>query len=59
MYEQKESVRKLRLAYEQQASTVSSIIIYNNNETGDQSSVTHAGNQFVKANKKMKGRIDN
>ena len=59
MYEQKESVRKLRLAYKQQASAVSSIMTHNNNETGNQSSVTHACNQFAKVNKKKKGRIDN
>ena len=58
-YEQKESVRKLRLAYKQQASAVSSITTHSKNETGNQSSVTHAGDQFAKANKKMKGRIDN
>ena len=58
-YEQKESVRKLRLAYKQQASAVSSITSHNNHETGDQSSVTHAGNQFAKVNKKKKGGIDN
>ena len=58
-YEQKESVRKLRLAYKQQASAVSSITTQNNNETGDQSSVTHAGDQFAKVNKKKKGGIDN
>ena len=46
-YEQKESVRKCRLAYKQQASAVSSITTHNNNETGDQSSVTHAGDQFA------------
>ena len=60
-YEQKESVRKLRLAYKQQESTMSLITTQNNNETGNQSSVTHAGNQFAKVNKKKKkkGRIDN
>ena len=58
MYEQKETVRKLTLACKQQASAVSSITTHNNNETGDQSSVIHAGDQFAKANKKMKGRID-
>ena len=31
----------------------------NSNETGDQSSVTHASNQFAKGNKKKKGGIDN
>ena len=59
MYEQKESVRKPRLAYKRQASAVSSITAQNNNETGNQSSVTHAGNQFAKINKKKKGGIDN
>ena len=59
MYKQKESVRKLRSAYKRQASAVSSITTHNNNETGDQSSVTHAGNQFAKSNKKKKGGIDN
>ena len=58
-YEQKESVRKLRSTYKQQASAVSSITTQNNNETGDQSSVTHAGDQFAKVNKKKKGGIDN
>ena len=58
-YEQKESVRKLRSTYKQQASAVSSITTQNNNETGNQSSVTHAGNQFAKINKKKKGGIDN
>ena len=58
-YEQKESVRKLRLAYNRQASAVSSITTQNNNEIGNQSSVTHAGNQFAKVNKKKKGGIDN
>ena len=59
MYDQKESVRKLRLAYKQQASAVSSITTHNNNKRGNQSSVTHAGDQFAKVNKKKKGRIDN
>ena len=59
MYEQKESVRNLRLSYKQQASAVSSITTHNNNETGNQSSVTHAGNQFAKVMNKKKGRIDN
>ena len=59
MYEQKESVRKLRLAYKPQASAVSSTRTQNSNETGNQSSVTHAGNQFAKFNKKKKGGIDN
>ena len=59
MYEQKESVRKLRLTYKRQASAVSSITTQNNTETGDQSSVTHAGDQFAKVNKEKKGRIDN
>ena len=58
-YEQKEAVRKLRLSYKRQASAVSSITTQNNNETGDQSSVTHAGNQFAKVNKKKKGINDN
>ena len=58
-YEQKESERKLRLAYKRQASAVPSITTHNNNETGNQSSVTHADNQFAKANTKKKGRIDN
>ena len=52
-------MRELRLAYKQQASAVSPIMTQNNNETGDQSSVTHAGNQFAKVNKKKKSRIDN
>ena len=43
-YEQKEPVQMLWLAYKQQASAVSLITAQNNNETGDQSSVTHAGN---------------
>ena len=59
MYEQKESVRKLRLAYNQQASALPSITTHDKNEAGNQSSVTHAGNQFAKANKKKKGGIDN
>ena len=59
MYEQKESVRKLRSAYKRQASAVSSIMSHNNHETGNQSSVTHAGDQFAKVNKKKKGGIDN
>ena len=58
-YEQKEAVRKLRSAYKRQASAVSSITTQNNNETGNQSSVTHAGDQFAKVNKKKKGGIDN
>ena len=52
-------MRKLRSAYKRQASKVSSITTQNNNETGDQSSVTHAGDQFAKVNKKKKGGIDN
>ena len=59
IYEQKESLRKLRLIYKRQASAVSSITTQNNNETGNQSSVTHAGDQCAKANKKKKGGIDN
>ena len=47
------------MAYKQQASAVSSIMTQNKNEIGDQSSVTHAGDQFAKVNKKKKGRIDN
>ena len=58
-YEQKEAVRKLRLSYKQQASAVSSITTQNNNETGNQSSVTHAGNQFAKVNKRKKGVNNN
>ena len=58
-YEQKESVRMLRSAYKRQASAVSSITTQNNNETGNQSSVTHAGDQFAKVNKKKKGVNDN
>ena len=57
-YAQKESVRKLRLAYKQQASAVSSITTQNNNETGNQSSLTLAGNQFTKANKKKGGIVN-
>ena len=34
-YEQKESVRKLRLAYKRQASAVSLIMTHNNNETSN------------------------
>ena len=52
-------MQKLRLACKQQASVISSITTLSNNETGDQSSVTHAGDQFAKAKKKKKGRIDN
>ena len=55
MYEQKEAVRKLRSSYKRQVSAASSITTHNNNETGDQSSVTHAGDQFAKVNKKKKG----
>lgn len=48
IYEQKESVKKCGSAFEQKGSPVSSITIQNNNELGNQSSVTHDGNQLAK-----------
>ena len=48
-------VQKLWLAFKQQASTVSLNKTQNYNGFGNQSSVTHAGNQFANVNKKKQG----
>jgi hypothetical protein len=43
----------------QQASAVSYIETQNNSDLGDQTNVTHAGDQFAKANKKKEGMNEN
>ena len=59
MYEHKESVQKLWLAYKQQASEVPSITTQNINELGYHSSNTHNGNHFANVYKKKKGSNGN